>query len=117
MGTPLEESLESPLVTCTARVDLMAPGVKSSAAPPISRTQRARATRSRILRAAYSLFAAQGYPAVTMAAVAAEASVAVQTLYFTFGTKAELLQHAYEYAVIGDGEVLPPTEQPWYRDM
>jgi AcrR family transcriptional regulator len=70
-----------------------------------------------MLRAAYSLFAAHGYPVVTMAAVAAEAGVAVQTLYFTFGTKAELLQHVYDYAVLGDGEVAPPPEQPWYRDM
>jgi AcrR family transcriptional regulator len=71
----------------------------------------------RILRAAYSLFAAHGYPVVTMAAIAAEAGVAVQTLYFTFGTKAELLQHTYDYAVLGDGEPVPPAEQSWYRDM
>src|SRR3954449_3485212 len=101
----------------TARVDRMAPPVKSSAGTPTNRTERARATRTRILRAAYSLFAAHGYPVVTMAAVAAEAGVAVQTLYFTFGTKAELLQHAYDYAVIGDGEPVPPTEQSWYRGM
>jgi AcrR family transcriptional regulator len=95
----------------------MTTGVKSSKVAPTSRAERARATRMRILRAAYSLFAAQGYPMVTMAAVAAEAGVAVQTLYFTFGTKAELLQHAYDYAVLGDGEAVPPTEQSWYRDM
>src|SRR4051794_27459504 len=91
--------------------------VKRSAVAPSSRAERAQATRTRILRAAYSLFAAHGYPAVTMAAVASRAGVAVQTLYFTFGTKAELLQHAYDYAVLGDGEALPPTEQPWYREM
>jgi AcrR family transcriptional regulator len=75
----------------------------------------------RILRAAYSLFVAHGYPAVTMPAIAAEAGVAVQTLYFTFGTKAQLLQHTYEYAVLGDahadGTVGRPEHQPWYRQM
>jgi AcrR family transcriptional regulator len=95
----------------------MATGVKRTTVATTSRSERARSTRTRMLRAAYSLFAAHGYPAVTMAAVAAEAGVAVQTLYFTFGTKAELLQHVYDYAVLGDGEVAPPAEQPWYRDM
>src|SRR4051812_6026406 len=113
----LEGSLEISLVTSIGRVDPMTAGVKGSAGVPASRTERAWATRMRILRAAYSLFAAHGYPTVTMAAVAAEAGVAVQTLYFTFGTKAALLQHAYDYAVLGDGEVLPPAEQSWYRDM
>jgi AcrR family transcriptional regulator len=99
----------------------MADEVKAVAPRGPSRAERAAATRNRILRTAYSLFAAHGYPAVTMPAIAAEAGVAVQTLYFTFGTKAQLLQHTYEYAVLGDAQGpdgnVPPTQQPWYRHM
>lgn len=51
-----------------------------------------------------------------MADIAAEAGVAVQTLYFTFRTKAELLQNVYERAVGGDTG-LPPETQPWYARM
>jgi len=68
-------------------------------------------------RAAYDLFTERGYPTTTMGAIAARAGVAVQTLHFTFGTKAALLQNAYDYAVIGDGEQLPPELQPWYSEF
>jgi AcrR family transcriptional regulator len=91
--------------------------VNRSPARPSSRADRARETRTRILRAAYELFSTHGFPVVTMAAVAERAGVAVQTLYFTFGTKGELLQHAYEFAVLGEGGTVPPQEQPWYRQM
>jgi AcrR family transcriptional regulator len=82
-----------------------------------SRAERARQTRSKMTRAAYELFVARGYPATTMADIAARAGVAVQTLYFSFGTKAQLLQHAYTYAVLGDSNDLPPQQQPWYTAM
>ncbi len=54
------------------------------------RQEQASATRRRILEAARRLFAAQGYTTVTMRDVAAEAGVAVQTVYITFGTKLSL---------------------------
>jgi AcrR family transcriptional regulator len=68
-------------------------------------------------RAAYELFTRHGYSATTMGAIAARAGVAVQTLHFTFGTKAVLLQNAYDYAVLGDGEQVPPEKQPWYGEF
>jgi AcrR family transcriptional regulator len=49
-----------------------------------------------------------------MEAVAAAAGVAVQTLYFTFHTKAKMLQAAYEYAVLGP-EPTPPHLSAWWR--
>lgn len=49
-----------------------------------------------------------------MAAIAAEAGVAVQTLYFTFHTKSDLLQAAYEHAVLGPDGV-PPHLTDWWR--
>ncbi len=50
-----------------------------------------------------------------MADIAAAAGVAVQTVYFTYHTKTEVLSSTYELAVLGDGAPMPPQEQPWYR--
>ncbi len=83
--------------------------------PAGSRKEKAAATRRRMLDAAYRLFCDQGYRATTMEAIAAEAGVAVQTLYFTFHTKDELLQQVHDRTVLGD-EGLPPQLQPWYRE-
>lgn len=46
-----------------------------------------------------------------MTAVAEEAGVAVQTLYFTFHTKTRLLMEAHDYAVLGEDGV-EPTNHP-----
>lgn len=75
-----------------------------------SRAERAAGTRGRILDAAYASFAADGYRATTMQAVADRAGVAVQTVYFVFHTKDDLLCAVQERAVIGD-ERVPPLQQ------
>jgi AcrR family transcriptional regulator len=81
----------------------------------VSRKGKAAATRRRILAAAHELFTSAGYPGATMTAIAQSAGVAVQTVYFTFHTKAELLGEVFEAAVFGEsGE--PPHLQDWYRD-
>ncbi len=67
-----------------------------------------------MLDAAYDLFCEAGYRATTMDAIATRADVAVQTLYFTFHTKDELLQEVHDRTVLGDDE-LPPPLQPWYQ--
>jgi AcrR family transcriptional regulator len=51
-----------------------------------------------------------------MQAIADQAGVAVQTLYFTFHTKDDLLQAVQNRAVLGD-EGRPPHEQPWFTAM
>jgi AcrR family transcriptional regulator len=48
-----------------------------------------------------------------MPAVAAASGVAVQTVYFTFRTKGDLLQAVYERAVLGPAGV-PPHRMPWW---
>ena len=45
------------------------PGVKRAGPPKMSRRERAKATHWRIVRAAYTLFCAQGYAATTMAQI------------------------------------------------
>lgn len=82
-----------------------------------TRRDRARATRLRITKAAYSLFCDRGYAGTTMADVADAAGVAVQTVYFVFHTKGELLSRTYDFAVLGEDDPLPPELQPWYAKM
>lgn len=77
--------------------------------------RRARATRSRITKAAAELFAERGYTRTTMADIAAAAGVAVQTVYFVFHTKTEVLDSAYGLAVMGQDDPAVPQDQAWYR--
>lgn len=65
-----------------------------------------------MIRAAYELFSAEGHRATTMERIAKRAGVAVQTVYFTFHTKDELLQAVHEWAVLGDEPTIP-AQQPW----
>jgi len=83
----------------------------------LSRKERAARTRRAIVAAATDEFRERGYHGTTMAAIAKRAGVAVQTVYFVFHTKAELLSRAYDFAVMGEGEPRIPEEQPWYQEM
>jgi AcrR family transcriptional regulator len=91
--------------------------VKRRARSDLTRRDRARATRLRITKAAYTLFCERGYAGTTMSDVAVAAGVAVQTVYFTFHTKSELLSRAYDYAVLGEGDPVPPDKTAWYAMM
>jgi AcrR family transcriptional regulator len=91
--------------------------VKASPASKLTRRDRARATRLRITKAAYSLFCERGYAGTTMNDIAEAAGVAVQTVYFVFHTKSELLSRTYDFAVLGEDEPLPPEKQPWFEKM
>ena len=68
----------------------------------LTRQERAGQTRTRMVQAAYRLFLAHGYETTTMQDVADAAGVAVQTVYYTFKTKAQLLAQAESFAVLGD---------------
>ena len=50
-----------------------------------------------------------------MAETAEASGVAVQTVYFVFHTKTEVLNSAYSLAVMGEADPAIPQEQPWYR--
>ena len=79
---------------------------------PSARQARANATRARIITSAYALFCESGYRGTTMESIAERAGVAVQTVYFAFRTKDDLLQAVYEWAVLGN-EGTPPPMQDW----
>jgi len=61
--------------------------------------------------AALALFTDRGYASTSMQAIAEKAGVAVQTLYFTFGTKRALLSEILDIAVAGDEEPVPTLER------
>ena len=72
-----------------------------------TRAERARQTRNRMLDSARELFIADGYAATTMERIAQEAGVAVQTLYYTFRTKGQLLCEVVEATAAGDDRAAP----------
>lgn len=86
---------------------------------PVKPTRRdqAHATRQRMLRAAHELFCERGYTGTRMADIAERAGVAVQTVYFVFHTKAELLRACYTHAVLGEPDPMPPEDQPWHAAL
>ena len=76
---------------------------------------KALATRERIVRAAIDVFAEAGFVGARMNDIAARAGVAVQTVYFVFHTKAELLSACFDYAVLGPERLPPPQQAFWSR--
>lgn len=66
--------------------------------------------------AGYRLFCNNGYLGATMTAVAKEAEVAVQTLYYTFHTKAELFSEVLGAAVVGFDDWQAPPPEPISSD-
>jgi AcrR family transcriptional regulator len=62
--------------------------------------------------AALRLFVDSGYAATSMPAIANDAKVAVQTLYYTFGTKRALLSEVLDVTIAGDDEPIPTLQRP-----
>jgi len=73
----------------------------------VRRDEQARETRLRIIRAARELFVTKGYGRTTLAEVAREAGVAVETVYAAFGNKATLLRRTWDVDFRGDEEDVP----------
>jgi AcrR family transcriptional regulator len=81
------------------------------------RREQAAATRRQILDAAQRLFERQGYATTTMAAIAAEAGVALKTVYIAFETKSGVLRALWHLLLRGDEADVPMWERPWYREV
>jgi AcrR family transcriptional regulator len=69
-----------------------------------------------MIEAAADSILAQGYPATTIAGVAHRAGVAVQTVYFTFHTKAALFMEVVIWLSAGSDAGTPVMERPWVRE-
>jgi TetR/AcrR family transcriptional regulator, regulator of autoinduction and epiphytic fitness len=67
----------------------------------IRRAEQVAQTRRDIIQTAGVLFRERGYQGVSMPAIAAEAGVAVETIYRAFGSKAGLFRAVVEAAVAG----------------
>jgi AcrR family transcriptional regulator len=81
------------------------------------RREQAAATRMEMLEAAQRLFEQQGYVATTMAAIAAEAGVALKTVYVVFETKSGVLRALWHLLLRGDQADVPVDERQWYREI
>ncbi len=69
-----------------------------------------------MLDAARDLFVREGYPATTMGMIAAQAGVAVQTLYYTFRTKAQMLCEVMEVSAAGEIDPMPVDRRSWMTE-
>ena len=78
------------------------------------RRAQAEATRQAILDAARRLFERDGYTATSVPTIAAEAGVALKTVYVIFETKVGLLRAVWEARFGGDEEGVPVFERAWY---
>jgi AcrR family transcriptional regulator len=76
------------------------------------RADKAERTRQAILQAASELFAAQGFAATTISAIAAQADVAAETVYSRFGNKLTLISEILETAIVGDAPRVDVLELP-----
>ncbi|KAA1397929.1 TetR/AcrR family transcriptional regulator [Aeromicrobium ginsengisoli] len=81
-----------------------------------SKAEQASATRRRIVEAASALFVRDGFVTTTMATIAKEAGVAVQTLYMSFGSKTAILQASFDHALSG-AETTGILETDWFQQV
>jgi AcrR family transcriptional regulator len=81
------------------------------------RRQRSVRTRARIIETATRLFLDQGYLSTTIEAVAEGAGVAVQTVYYVFGTKPTLLAAVLDVTIAGDPEPVGTLQRPWVDEL
>jgi AcrR family transcriptional regulator len=95
----------------------MSGDVKGKSAGAGRRAEQARATRGRIVDGARELFLRDGYAATTLDQIAAQAGVAVQTVYFHFGNKRTILKEIMDVLAVGDDEPVPLLERPWVRQF
>jgi AcrR family transcriptional regulator len=98
----------------------VAPRVKATTKRAYSsahRREQAAVTRTAILEAAQRLFERDGYAATTVAAIAADAGVALKTVYVAFDSKSGLLRALWNFLLRGDEDDLAVSERAWYREI
>lgn len=81
------------------------------------RQEQAAQTRQAILDAAATLFVDPGYAATPLTAIAAEAGVAIQTVYKVFGSKKALLSALVDVTIAGDDDPVPLPQRPFVAEI
>lgn len=79
------------------------------------RAEQAAATRRAVLAAARDLFTEHGYAGTGIAAIAARAGVAVDTVYAAAGRKPTLLRELVETSLSGTDETVPAEQRDYVR--
>lgn len=95
----------------------MAAAVKKRNYDMAHRSRLAAETRRRIVEAAGRRFLRDGYAATSMNAIAAEAGVAVQTVYASLKTKRDVLEAVIQLNVRGNDDDLPLVASAPWRQM
>jgi AcrR family transcriptional regulator len=90
----------------------MSPVKPRRAYTSVLRQEQARQTRLRILEAAERCFGSRGYARATMEIVAAEARVAVDTVFAAFGNKRGVLQALMDLRAGGDQQPVDMLSRP-----
>jgi AcrR family transcriptional regulator len=81
------------------------------------RRSRSAETRQRILDSARAMFLEHGYRATTIAAIAAEAEVNVDTIYELVGRKPLVLRELIEQAISGTDRAVVAEERDYVKEM
>jgi AcrR family transcriptional regulator len=89
-------------------MNLMNTGKRGRAYDSRGRQAQAGRNRDAILGIARAGFLAQGYAATTMASIAGQAGLSVDTVHKAFGGKAGLVRAIYEQSLAGEGPVAAP---------
>ena len=79
------------------------------------RKQAAAGNRRAILDAALELFSTRGYSGTSMAAIAARADVALDTVYASAGRKPELARLLIETAISGTTQAVPADDRDYVQ--
>ena len=108
------DSLLSSSNDYTGTIIFIDPQVKTRRYDSPRRRAQAAATRQAILDAARRLFERDGYTATSVPDIAAEAGVALKTVYVIFETKVGLLRAVWEARFGGEEEAVPVFERAWF---
>ncbi len=95
----------------------MSEQVKTRTYKSAVRARRAVATRRAVLAAARDLFHAHGYTGTSVVDVAAEAGVAVDTVYASVGRKPQLLLAVLDMELARADEPVPAEERDYVRAL
>src|ERR671911_680348 len=95
----------------------MASDVKGRPYDSPRRRAQAAETRRAILDAARRLFEEGGYASTPVPSIAAEANVALKTVYLAFETKAGLLRAVWDARLGGEEEAMPVLDRSWFREV
>ena len=95
----------------------MASDVKGRSYDSPRRRAHAAETRRAILDAARRLFEEGGYASTPVPSIAAEAKVALKTVYLAFETKAGLLRAVWDARLGGEEEAIPVLDRSWFREV